>query len=221
MPNQERTFTVDGETYALRFTHGALCRLEHALGKPPTELHAQPGPDELQALVLYGLEGARLKYRSGVAPIGLARVRDLIEGVGESSMASLAFEALTLALPSKLSRRAQEEMPESSASPQDWDQLLADAMELGLKPDEFWNMTPKELAMYAGAQARRVQTEIRRSLATAWNIASLVRAAQLPSLSQVLGVPDSAQVSEEELTRRRDEFKQATETMMPNGRSNG
>lgn len=221
MPNQERTFTVGGETYTLRFTHGALSRLEHALGRPPAELHAQLEGEELQAFVLYGVEGARLKYRSGAAPIAIERVSNLIETVGESSMASLAFEALTLALPSKLSRRVPEETQETSTSRQNWDQLLADAMELGLKPDDFWNMTPKELAMYAGAQARRVQTEIRRSLAMAWNIAFLVRAVQLPSLSQVLGVPDSPQVSEEELARRRDEFKQATETMMPNGRSNG
>lgn len=104
---------------------------------------------------------------------------------------------------------------------QNWDQLLADGMELGLKPDEFWNLTPREFAMYAAAQARRVHNEIQRSLALAWNIAALTRAAPLPPLSQILEAPEPADLSKNQLAERRKEFRELTARMLVNGRSNG
>ncbi len=221
MPNQERTFSAAGRTYILRFTHGALYRLERTLGRPLADLDGDPEADELRAMLWAGLEGARLKSGFQSEPVSHEQAGELVNALGQPTAASIVLDALRAALPKKTPRPERGSEATAAPIPRDWERLLADAMELGLKPDEFWNMTPKELALYAAAQARRVQNEIRRNLATAWNIAALVRAATLPPLSQILDQNEVAELSEEELAERRSEFEQLTAAMLPNGRSNG
>ena len=221
MPNQERTFSAPGRTYVLRFTHNALYRLEKTLDRSLASLDGGQEADELRAMLWAGLEGARLKSGFPAEPVISEQAGELVNALGQPTATSIVLEALRAALPSKTPQPPRESEPTAAPTPRDWERLLADAMELGLKPDEFWNMTPKELALYAAAQARRVQNEIRRGLATAWNIAALVRAATLPPLSQILDQNEAAELSEEELAERRSEFEQLKAAMLPNGRSNG
>jgi hypothetical protein len=222
MPNQERTFTARGKRYVLRFTQNALCRFERALGKSIPELDDNLGAAELQLMLWAGLEGARIKSASRAKPFSIEDAAVILSDLGGASEAArIVIDALRSALPGGDSQERRESGAATTHATQNWDQLLADGMELGLKPDEFWNMTPREFAMYAAAQARRVHNEIQRSLALAWNIAALARAAPLPPLSQILETPGTADLSENHLAERREEFEELTAKMLANGRSNG
>lgn len=218
MPNRERTFKSGGRDRALRFTHDALYRLEQALERPLAALQSPPEPAELRALLWAGLEGARRKAGSPAEPATLEQAAAIIDELGVDATASLAFGALRAAFP-KGAAAGEPDQPD--AAQRDWESLLTDAMELGLKPDEFWSLTPAEFALYAAAQARRVQNELRRTIALAWNIAALVRAANLPPLSQLLDQTEPADLPDEELARRRREFEELTAAMVRNGKTNG
>ena len=84
-----------------------------------------------------------------------------------------------------------------------------------------WNLTPGEFALYAAAQARRVQNELRRTMALAWNIASLVRMANLPPLNQLLDPAQSEAAPEGELARGRRDFQELSAALLRNGKTNG
>lgn len=222
MPNQERTFSAGGMAYTLRFTHEALCRLEKALGRSIPEIDVNLSSVELATILRAGLEGARLKSRFRAEPYNIEEASGIINLLGGSTATvPILVDALRLALPKGNSHEPRESEITTTGGPPNWEQLLSDGMELGLKPDEFWNMTPREFAMFAAAQARRVQSEIQRSLALAWNIAALTRAVPLPPLSQILEPAAPARLSDNNLTERRNEFEELTAAMLTNGRTNG
>jgi len=222
MPNRERRFSAAGTEYTLRFTHEALCRLEKAVGRSIPEIDGNLSTFELATISRAGLEGARLKSRFRAEPYSIEEAAGIINQLGgPTSTVPILVDALRLALPSGNSHEPRESEITTTGGPPNWDQLLSDGMELGLKPDEFWNMTPREFAMFAAAQARRVQCEIQRGLALAWNIAALTRAIPLPPLSQILEPSKPGELSDDNLAERRREFAELTATMLTNGRTNG
>lgn len=82
---------------------------------------------------------------------------------------------------------------------QPWEQLLEQALEIGINVDQFWHLTPRELAMHARAAAARMQSQSRRDLALAWNAAALMRVAKLPPLTELLdrpGPPTAQEIAE-------------------------
>lgn len=220
MPNQERTFKSGGRDRTLRFTHDALYRLEQALERPLAALLSPPESAELRLLLWAGLEGARRKAGFPAEPATVEQAGAIIDELGADAVVTLAFGALRAAFPKGAAASEPDQPGAAERASRDWDGLLADAMELGLKPDEFWNMTPAESALYAAAQARRVQNELRRTMTLAWNIAALVRTANLPPLNQLLD-PAQPEAASEELARGRRDFQELSTTMLRNGKTNG
>lgn len=86
-------------------------------------------------------------------------------------------------------------------------------MELGLSPAEFWNFTPRELALLARARGRRAETETRRLLAIAWHVAAFMRVEKLPPLEQILAPPKSTKAEEQELARLAREHEEILKRM--------
>ena len=221
MPNQERNFKSCGKNHAIRFTHDALYRLEQKLGRPLAALQASLEPAELRVLLWAGLDGARRKAGLPAEPATVEQAAAIIDELGADAVVSLAFGALRDAFPKGAAASEPEQLGAAERASRDWESLLADAMELGLKPDEFWNLTPGEFALYAAAQARRVQSDLRRTMALAWNIAALVRTANLPPLNQLLDPAQPEAASEDELARGRRDFQELSAAMLRNGKHNG
>lgn len=221
MPNRERTFKSGGRDRALRFTHDALYRLEQKLGRPLAALQASLEPAELHVLLWAGLEGARRKAGFPAEPATVEQAAAIIDELGADAVVSLAVGAIRDAFPRGAAAGGPGEPVAAERASRDWENLLADAMELGLKPDEFWNLTPAEFALYAAAQARRVQSELRRTMALAWNIAALVRTANLPPLNQLLDPAQPEAASEDELARGRHDFQELSAALLRNGKTNG
>jgi len=78
------------------------------------------------------------------------------------------------------------------------------AIELGLTPAAFWSSTPREVALYARARARRIGLQARRALAAAWHVAALQRIERLPPLEEVLRPPRRNSTSEDLQRRARE-----------------
>jgi len=92
-----------------------------------------------------------------------------------------------------------------------WDRRLGGAMELGVTATEFWNLTSRELALYADARVRRVEREVRRDLVLAWHIAALSRSTKFPTLAELVGDPKSPKQLNIERRRHQREHEQLAE----------
>lgn len=102
MPNQERTFDLDGKTYAIRFTQNALYRIEEKLGREIGHLGQRFGAIEIQTMLWASLEGARLKSRSRAEPYTLDEAGDLIDALGGLRAAeAIVIDAWRAAFPGK------------------------------------------------------------------------------------------------------------------------
>ncbi len=101
-----------------------------------------------------------------------------------------------------------------------WGELLTTAIELGLSPDQFWNATPRELALHAKARARLAETNLRRQLFLAWHVAALGRVDKLPPLEEFLQSPRK-ETPEQELERRAREHEEVLKTMAAKLKPNG
>ncbi len=85
-----------------------------------------------------------------------------------------------------------------------WDDAITLAIELGLTIEGFWSSTPRELALYVRARARRAESRTRRDLAIAWHAAAFHRIERLPPLEAVLRSPRNDAASEDLQRRARD-----------------
>lgn|GEM_PF-3204478 len=90
----------------------------------------------------------------------------------------------------------------------DWDELLGDALYMGLTVAEFWAMTPRELAIASDAAVRRQKREQRRDAWIAWHIGALQRVKRLPSLKQLMGEMQTRALSPDEAQRRKQEHNE-------------
>lgn len=61
----------------------------------------------------------------------------------------------------------------------------------GIKPVDFWQMTPAEIFYCADFAVRRKEAETKEKIMVAYITASLARVAKMPSLQTVLGWLDS------------------------------
>ena len=91
------------------------------------------------------------------------------------------------------------------------------AIELGLTPAAFWSSTPREVALYARARARRARLQARRALAAAWHAAAFQRIERLPPLAEVLRPPRRNSAGED--LRRRAHEHDAIVARMSEARS--
>lgn len=89
----------------------------------------------------------------------------------------------------------------------DWTELLSAALEVGVTPSEFWDMTPGEtiLLIEKRNSSRRLQT-----IQIAWLTAKLSRAKRVPALKSLLASKAAKPVRGKELIRRRREFSEMT-----------
>jgi len=53
-------------------------------------------------------------------------------------------------------------------------------MVMGLKPSEFWDMTPAEYIEYANSYKRTQEERVKELLWTTWNTAALIRTQRMP-----------------------------------------
>lgn len=81
-----------------------------------------------------------------------------------------------------------------------------------MRPAEFWDLTSRELALFARGRAVRAQTDMRRALANAWHIAALVRAEKMPALDELLAPPQSR--DPESLAREKREHESDHEELL-------
>jgi hypothetical protein len=89
-------------------------------------------------------------------------------------------------------------------------------LKVGLGIEQFWSLTPRELAMFFDADLWRQKQERERDLAMAWQVAMLARAKRLPSLASLLrGKPE--QPTDNELARRRAEHEELVKRMVRDG----
>lgn len=80
-------------------------------------------------------------------------------------------------------------------APQDrytWDDYCLDAARAGIKPAEFYAMTPRELALVLEGERWRVQQRGREAIGDAWQLAQYMRSKKLPDLKGVLKRYDRA-----------------------------
>ncbi|MFI5352872.1 MAG: hypothetical protein ACHQZS_07900 [Candidatus Binatales bacterium] len=82
---------------------------------------------------------------------------------------------------------------------------------MGLTIEGFWSSTPRELALYVRARARRAESRARRDLAIAWHIAAFNRIERLPPLEAVLRPRRDA--ASEDLQRRAREHQEIVARM--------
>lgn len=68
----------------------------------------------------------------------------------------------------------------------DWERFLAEACAQGLSPDEFWHMTPRELAHVFGGAAERQRRTHDLAMTEAWWASHWSLLKNPPSLSDVL-----------------------------------
>jgi chloramphenicol 3-O-phosphotransferase len=73
-------------------------------------------------------------------------------------------------------------------------------MVMGLKPWEFWKMTPSEYIEYGKAYARRQKEHIDELLWVTWHTAALIRSKQMPDYK------DWAKVGEQKKHQTTDEM---------------
>ncbi len=86
-------------------------------------------------------------------------------------------------------------------------------MKAGLAPDQFWDMTPRELdGYYKGRiwQEERRQGEI---VSLAWYIAALGRVRRLPTLRSLLAGRRPKKLTPEELAIRKAEIEDLSKRM--------
>jgi hypothetical protein len=96
-----------------------------------------------------------------------------------------------------------------------WDELVIVGIEIGLSPSQFWDTTPRELALYARARAHRAEEDLRRQLFLAWHIAALIRIDKLPPLDELLApAAQPKEGAERELLRRAREHEQIVAWML-------
>ncbi len=92
------------------------------------------------------------------------------------------------------------------------------AIELGLTPAAFWSSTPREVALYARARARRARLQARRApRQAAWHAAAFQRIERLPPLAEVLRPPRRNSAGED--LRRRAHEHDAIVARMSEARS--
>jgi hypothetical protein len=80
--------------------------------------------------------------------------------------------------------------------------------EMGLRDDDFWELTPYELHQRLKGWKRRQEADRLRSLYLAWYTAMFTRAKKLPSLERVLKPPVTRRIKGRELEERRREFEE-------------
>ena len=93
-----------------------------------------------------------------------------------------------------------------------WDQLLTDALRVGLTIAEFWDATPKEIGLLFERDIARQVAEINGRMSLAWHIAALMRQKTLPSLSSLMASV-SRRLHGDELERRRREHAEIVERL--------
>lgn len=85
--------------------------------------------------------------------------------------------------------------------------MLRSAAAAGIPATEFWQMTPRETAVYLSAAAERITAQRKEAVRQAWLTAALGRAKRIPPLKQLL-TPPARPLRGAERARRRNEFRQ-------------
>lgn len=70
------------------------------------------------------------------------------------------------------------------------------AFRAGLKPAEFWTLTPYESMLWCRAVAERDGADYKRTLAGAWYSAAFTRQKKLPKLAKIMGDDPKPQTAE-------------------------
>ncbi len=115
MANQERTFEVDGKSYALRFSYNALAMLEEQLGRSVSALQSAIGVSQVRAMLWAGLEGARLKSGKPRAPFTLLQAGDLLDELGIDEATKIVLGAFNASFGPK--RESEEGESDSKPDP--------------------------------------------------------------------------------------------------------
>jgi hypothetical protein len=92
---------------------------------------------------------------------------------------------------------------------------MESALKAGIRPLEFWDMTPRETYMAIDAARWRAEQEARRDVALAWHIAALTRARRMPQLKQLLGTRPARPLKGRELETRRREHQEILARIHP------
>ncbi len=87
------------------------------------------------------------------------------------------------------------------------DDLLVAALKVGISIFEFWDLTPREAMQAMSAALWRMELERRGRGWLAWHTAALLRMQHMPSLTKLLGIPDTKVLTGDELKARRQEFE--------------
>lgn len=67
-----------------------------------------------------------------------------------------------------------------------WEEAIKNSAVVGLKPFEFWELTPVELENYVQGRIYYMEVENDRSITNAWLSAGLERQKRLPKLESLL-----------------------------------
>jgi hypothetical protein len=80
--------------------------------------------------------------------------------------------------------------------------------EMGLRDDDFWELTPYELHRRIVGWNKRQEANRVRILYGAWHSAAFARAKRFPSLLRILKPPKSRKLKGAELERRKRQFEE-------------
>lgn len=96
--------------------------------------------------------------------------------------------------------------------------MLRDALRAGVGVEEFWRLTPRELAAVFESDAERRKDTREHDLWLAWHIVALGRARQMPSLRRLLGQDEARPVTGAEAERLQRAHEAMVERMTRHGR---
>lgn len=84
---------------------------------------------------------------------------------------------------------------------------------MGLNVNEFWSLTPRELAMTFDAVGWQQEQKWQRDVMLAWHIAAFTRSKRLPDLKTILNPGETKVLTPEEKVRRAAEFDRLSTRM--------
>lgn len=142
----ERRLEVGDESYVLLFTNEAYVELDDMLpegGLP--QAFTGTGVRALQALLWAGT-----RHHHSEDFTTLEDINDLIDDLNDAGLfypaLNITIEAYKAAQPERDPDEEDIE-PDPNAQPFSWKRFLKQGLRIGLKPQEFWAMTPDETSM--------------------------------------------------------------------------